>query len=66
MAEPFLSDELWVVVEPTIPKHVTSSRGGRPRLDDRKALAGILFILKSGMPWEMFPQEMCCGSGMPW
>ena len=30
MAEPFLSDELWVVVEPTIPKHVTSSRG-----DDR-------------------------------
>ena len=39
-------------------------RGGRPRLDDRKALTGILFVLKTGIPWEDLPCEMGCGSGM--
>ena len=24
----------------------------------------ILFVLRSGIPWEMLPQEMGCGSGM--
>jgi transposase len=33
-------------------------------LDQRKALTGILFVLKSGIPWEMLPEEMGCGSGM--
>ena len=28
------------------------------------SLAGIIFVLKSGIPWEMLPQEMGCGSGM--
>jgi transposase len=27
-------------------------------------LAGILFVLKTGIPWEDLPQEMGCGSGM--
>ena len=39
-------------------------KGGRPRVDDRAALTGILFVLKTGIPWEMLPQEMGCGSGM--
>ena len=38
--------------------------GGRPRLPDRAALAGILVVLRSGLPWEMLPAEMGCGSGM--
>ena len=33
-------------------------------LDDRAVLTGILFVLQSGIPWEMLPQEMGCGSGM--
>jgi transposase len=64
MAEPWVSDELWEVVEPLIPKHEPSPQGGRPRLDDRRVLIGILFVLKSGIPWEMLPLEMGCGSGM--
>jgi transposase len=39
-------------------------RRGRPRIDDRAALTGIVFVLKSGIPWEILPQEMGCGSGM--
>jgi transposase len=37
---------------------------GRKPIGDRQALSGILFVLKSGIPWEMLPQEMGCGSGM--
>ena len=37
---------------------------GRKRIDDRKALTGILFVLKSGIPWDQLPQEMGWGSGM--
>ena len=33
-------------------------------MDNRAALSGIIFVLKSGMPWEMLPQEMGCGSGV--
>lgn len=33
-------------------------------MDNRAALTGILFVLKTGIPWEMLPQEMGCGSGM--
>jgi len=33
-------------------------------VDDRAALAGIIFVLKNGIPWEMLPQEMGCGSGL--
>ena len=37
---------------------------GRPRVPDRAALTGIIFVLKTGLPWEYLPQEMGCGSGM--
>ena len=33
-------------------------------MSDRDALRGILFVLQSGIPWEMLPLEMGCGSGM--
>jgi transposase len=33
-------------------------------LDDRKALTGILFVLKTGIAWEDLPQELGCGCGM--
>ena len=36
---------------------------GRPRTPDRAALTGILFVLRSGLPWQMLPKEMGCGSG---
>ena len=47
-----------------VPKPRRFRNPGRKRIDDRKALTGILFVLKSGIPWGMLPQEMGCGSGM--
>ena len=64
MAKPLLPDELWEIIRPILPVHTPDPRGGRPRLDDRKALTGILFILKTGIPWEDLPCELGCGSGM--
>src|SRR5215211_1018054 len=64
MPKPLVTDELWTVVEPLLPKQPPKPKGGRPRMDDRAALTGILFVLKTGIPWEMLPREMGCGSGM--
>jgi len=36
----------------------------RKRVPDRQTLTGILFVLKTGIPWEALPQEMGCGSGV--
>jgi transposase len=64
MAKPLVTDELWEVIEPLLPEELSKPKGGRPRIDDRAVLTGILFVLKTGIPWEMLPQEMSCGSGM--
>jgi transposase len=64
MGKPLVSDELWTIIEPLLPPEPPKPRGGRPRIRDRAALSGISFVLKSGIPWEMLPQEMGCGSGV--
>jgi transposase len=64
MAKPLLPDDLWEIIKPILPEWTPSPKGGQPRLDDRKALMGILFVLKTGIPWEDLPQEMGCGCGM--
>lgn len=66
MAEPLVSDELWQRIEPLLPppKRRRKRFPGRKPMDRRKVLSGILFILKSGIPWEAMPQEMGCGCGM--
>jgi transposase len=38
--------------------------GGRPPLDDRRVLKGIVFVLRTGIPWTSLPKAMGCGSGM--
>ena len=64
MAKPLLPDALWERIEPLLPLEPPKPKGGRPRISDRAALTGILFVLKTGTPWEYLPQEMGCGSGM--
>jgi transposase len=62
MTRPLVNDELWQRIEPLLPPHKRRFWGGRPPIDDRIALTGILFVLKTGIPWEDLPQEIgCCG-----
>ena len=63
MRKPLVSDELWAAIKPLLPCEAPKPKGGRPRCDNRAALAGIIFVLRSGIPWEMLPREMGC-SGM--
>jgi transposase len=65
MARLLVPDELWQVVQPLLPRHqAQSGKRGRPPVQDRACLTGIVFVLQSGIPWWMLPQEMGCGSGV--
>ncbi|MGH7511242.1 MAG: IS5 family transposase [Gemmatimonadales bacterium] len=64
MSKPLLPDALWAIVEPLLPPEPPKPKGGRPRVPDRACLTGILFVLRSGIPWELLPRELGCGSGV--
>ncbi|WP_225783982.1 IS5 family transposase [Xenophilus sp. Marseille-Q4582] len=59
-----ISAALFKKVAPLLPVVVASAKGGRPRVSDEMALNGILFVLRTGIPWEELPQELGFGSGM--
>jgi transposase len=52
-----VSDELWERVEPLLPKYRVWRVGGRPRVDRRMVLDGILYVLRTGCQWKAAPSE---------
>ena len=63
MSQPRVPDDLWEAIEPLLPKERPKPKGGRPRVADRAALGGIIFVLRTGTPWRLLPRELGCGSG---
>ena len=65
MPQVLVDDALWTLIEPLLPKRRRRNRryAGRKPIPDRAVLTGILFVLRSGVPWNMLPREMGCGSG---
>lgn len=63
-ARPLVTDELWSFIAPLLPPESPSNNGGRARVSNRAALTGILYVLKTRIPWKTLPTEMGCGSGM--
>jgi transposase len=61
MAKPLVPDDLWAAVAPLLPPERLKPKGGRPRLSDRAALSGIVFVLTTGTAWERLPVEMAAG-----
>ena len=60
-----VSDELWELVAPLLPRRERRFRyPGRRRFPDRQALQGILFVLHTGIAWQHLPQELGFGSGV--
>ncbi len=53
-------DDLWELVEPMLPTHDPSAKGGRPRVDDRACFNAIVFVLFTGIAWRHLPREMGC------
>jgi transposase len=65
MKQQEISAELWERIRPLLPAPKPASpRGGRPRIDDQLALNGIVYVLRTGIPWEELPQALGWGSGM--
>ena len=62
--KPLVTDELWTTVGPLLPRRRAQPRGGRPWVDDRATLNGILYVLRSGIPRRMLPTELGYGSGV--
>src|SRR5262252_6955090 len=65
MSQALVDDDLWTRIEPLLPKRRRRDRqyAGRTPIPDRAVLTGILFVLRSGIPWNMLPREMGCGAG---
>lgn len=64
MATELLPDELWQEIESLLPPPPPrSAKGGRPPADNRSALRGILFVTRTGIPWQMLPTEVFGVSG---
>ena len=49
----WLSDEAWAAIDP----HLPHGKPGKPRVDDRRVLSGILHVLKTGCRWRDVPPE---------
>ena len=62
MAAELVPDALWSLIRPLLPASMPKPKGGRPRVSDRACLAGILFVLRSGIPWRMLARQL--GSSM--
>jgi len=64
MARALVPDALWEIIEPLLPPDKPPKSNGRPAVPNRQALVGILFVLRTGIPWSYLPVEMGCGSGV--
>jgi len=65
MAGVLVPDALWNLIEPLLPIPSYKPQGGRPRLTDRACLAGIIFVLRGGIPCWMLTKALGCGVGRP-
>ena len=64
MRKPMVTDELWALIHPLLPPEPPKPKGGRPRIPNRNALEGLLYVLQTGIGWEHLPLELGYGSGM--
>jgi transposase len=64
MLKQLVPDELWTIIDPLLPPEPPKPNGGRPRVPDRATFAGLIYVLKSGIPWGMLPKELGFGSGV--
>ena len=57
-----VSDRMWQQIQPAIPPLPPKKKSGRPRVQDRIVLDGIIYVLRTGCQWKQVPKEFGSGS----
>src|SRR5258708_40028940 len=57
-----VSDAWWEQVRPLIPPAPSHAKGGRRRMEDRKAFEAIVYVLRTGIQWTALPRELGASS----
>lgn len=57
-----IPDELWERIKPLLPPPKPKEKPGRPRMDDRQAMTGIFYILRTGCQWKALPLSLGASS----
>jgi transposase len=65
MLEDLIDDDFWALIEPLLPTRSLPERrsAGRPGAPDRAVFSGIVFVLRAGIPWNLLPLKLGCGTG---
>lgn len=53
-----IPDDMWPIIEALLPPEKPKPKGGRPRMDNRKAMDAIFYILRTGIQWKALPREL--------
>jgi transposase len=61
-----LTEHLWETLQPLLPPQPPRPKGGRPRVDDRTVLDGIVYVLRTGIPWRLLPTGVGCSGITCW
>src|SRR5512136_1243926 len=65
MPKPILTDAQWKRIEPLLPQRKLRKRG-RPPKDNRRAVEGMLWILKTGARWRDLPKDLGVRASVCW
>lgn len=59
-----IPEALWERIAPLLPNYKRSCKGGRPRLELRNVVTGILYVLRTGCQWKAMPAQFGSGSAI--
>ncbi|TWU56437.1 hypothetical protein Poly51_23480 [Rubripirellula tenax] len=54
---PFITNSQWELIRHLFPKQKITHVGGRPQVDHRACLEGIIWVLKNGARWKDLPER---------
>jgi transposase len=65
MSKDLIDGQFWTLIEPLIPTPGRRDHqyAGRKPTPDLAVFRGIVFVLQSGIPWNLLPKEMGFGTG---